>query len=776
MTGAAVFIYGYTVTRMGASIWPRRTLKYCWAGVVEVRSRVEPARGSCETEIRWKDGARFVIGSGRSRLFWGGAARHCEALALVLAGIPSDAKVDAKSRHLARWGTAEVARRIRGNVSLRPDPTRIWEVANHRWARGETRASRQAFERLLAERPDDGEAARSYAELLVESGAKPAAMIPALENWRRIEPQGKGWREHLAFAYLAIGDERGAELMRVLRVEEPANLARAGAIATYHLRRGEHEAARAVCEDCLAHTTEEGDRRNALRALKYVSRWGRSGWFRAGEKGKGVALLILPWAFVVLVIGFQLYGIYARRERLENSMRQNAEWEQKRRDDEDRRARKPDGLTGWVSGSMEKIREAATEGNAAAQYTLGARLISGLGLAADPVEGLQWLERAAAQDNAGALRDLGHHYSEGRHVPEDLARAFDYYRRAADLGSPRAAYETGDCYRAGRGVEADAVAAARYFRRAAEGGNVFGQYWLGWCLETGKGVAVDRQEALKWYRAAATKKNIPSALRLAAWYGEKTSPVYDRAEAFRWLEVAGDAGSKDAQLRLGLMLSVGVFVPQDLVAAQRWLEKAAKSGVAESWWLLGEFDWQGVAGPKNPARAVVRWEEAAKRGLVAASERVVICRMFGLGVAADRAAVENDLGQFAEKDPARAKELRDWVAVLRQAGAEEVNGGGDRAAEVIVQPRPFYPVLHRLRRKEGTATIGFVVNAEGRVTAAKIERASEPEFGIEALAAVELWRFRPAVEKGRPVSTRFEVPVVFTLNEESKSGAEATRP
>ncbi len=630
MTEATVFLHGYTVTRAGASIWPGRKLKYSWAGVVRVNTWINPTRGSCESEIAWKDGAKFVIGSGRSRLFWGGAARHCEALALVLVGVAADAKVDAKSRHLVRWGTAEVARKVRGNVSLRLDPARMWEAANHRWARGELRASRRVFERLLVERPDEAEVARSYAELLTETGAKLAESISALENWGRLEPQGEGWREPLAFAYLAASDERGVELMRVLRAAEPGNLARAGALASYHLRRGEHGEARAVCEDGLVHAAEGADRRKAQKALEYVARWGRSRWFRAGQKGKGWAFTVLPWAFAALVIGLQGYAIYAKRQRAEISKRHHAEWEQKHRVDEEQRARVPSDLTGWVSGTMEKIRAVANEGNAAAQYTLGARLIGGHGLAANPAEGLQWLERAAAQDNSGALRDLGHYYSVGRHVPKDLVLAFGYYRRAADLGSPRAAFETGECYRRGWGVEADERAAARYFRLSAEGGNVFGEQWYGWCLETGKGVAVSRDEAVKWYRAAAKKKNAFSALRLAAFYGDATSPLYDRDETFRWMQVAGDSGSTDAQLHLGLMLALGKPVPRDLVAARTWLEKAAKARQPEALWLLGEFDWQGEGEARNPTRAFGRWEEAAKLGQLVAIERVVVCRVLGV--------------------------------------------------------------------------------------------------------------------------------------------------
>jgi TonB family protein len=52
--------------------------------------------------------------------------------------------------------------------------------------------------------------------------------------------------------------------------------------------------------------------------------------------------------------------------------------------------------------------------------------------------------------------------------------------------------------------------------------------------------------------------------------------------------------------------------------------------------------------------------------------------------------------------------------------------------------------------REGKATIRYVVDESGRVAQAVVGDASSPEFGQALLAAIEQFRYEPAVKGGRP--------------------------
>jgi len=47
---------------------------------------------------------------------------------------------------------------------------------------------------------------------------------------------------------------------------------------------------------------------------------------------------------------------------------------------------------------------------------------------------------------------------------------------------------------------------------------------------------------------------------------------------------------------------------------------------------------------------------------------------------------------------------------------------------------------------------------------ATLVRASNPEFGAAAVAAVSRWSFKPGRKAGHPVFTHMQVPIEFTLD------------
>jgi protein TonB len=83
------------------------------------------------------------------------------------------------------------------------------------------------------------------------------------------------------------------------------------------------------------------------------------------------------------------------------------------------------------------------------------------------------------------------------------------------------------------------------------------------------------------------------------------------------------------------------------------------------------------------------------------------------------------------------------------------------------QARPQYPFEMRRAGIAGEVLVDFIVDSNGDVRNAYAVRSSQREFEAAAVQAVSKWKFRPGKKSGRNVNTHMQVPIVFTLNEES---------
>ena len=73
---------------------------------------------------------------------------------------------------------------------------------------------------------------------------------------------------------------------------------------------------------------------------------------------------------------------------------------------------------------LSDLRKHAAEGDAEAEWQLGARYHNGDGLPKDDALAVQWFERAAEQGNVMAQATLGAYYWAGRGVAQDLNKAY----------------------------------------------------------------------------------------------------------------------------------------------------------------------------------------------------------------------------------------------------------------------------------------------------------------------------------------------------------------
>lgn len=79
-------------------------------------------------------------------------------------------------------------------------------------------------------------------------------------------------------------------------------------------------------------------------------------------------------------------------------------------------------------------REAAMQGVADAQYSLGLLYVTGEGVAKDSSEAMKWFRKAAEQGRAAAQFALGSGYAIGDGVPQHFERAYFWYGLSAAQG------------------------------------------------------------------------------------------------------------------------------------------------------------------------------------------------------------------------------------------------------------------------------------------------------------------------------------------------------
>ncbi len=180
------------------------------------------------------------------------------------------------------------------------------------------------------------------------------------------------------------------------------------------------------------------------------------------------------------------------------------------------------GVNISLSNAEDYWNRAADAGNVRAMHNLAlAHITSASALdqdeaATEYAEALRWLEQAAADGFANSQYTLGKMYQYGLEVPQSFARAVEYYHAAADQGFANAQYNLGKAYRDGMGVERDEEQAIFYFTQAAENGHARAQNRLATRYARGDGVPQDDVTALYWATLAARQGDERAAENRAA--------------------------------------------------------------------------------------------------------------------------------------------------------------------------------------------------------------------------------------------------------------------
>ncbi len=272
--------------------------------------------------------------------------------------------------------------------------------------------------------------------------------------------------------------------------------------------------------------------------------------------------------------------------------------------------------------AVKWFRQAAEQGHAPAQNTLGECYYNGEGVRKNKTMAVEWYSKAADQGDDEAQYKLGNCYYHGQGVSQNYAEAVKWYRKAAEQGDAEAQYKLGECYYRGRGVPQDYTEAAIWFRKAARQGNAYAQGGLGYCYEHGQGVSQNYAEAVKWYRKAAEQGNAKAQFFLGLCYKNGQGVSQNYAEAVKWFRKAAEQGDADAQFKLGLFYDNGWGVSQNYAEAVRWYRKAAEQGYAFAQNTLGVCYEQGQGVSQNYAEAEKWYRKAADQGLAEAQKKL----------------------------------------------------------------------------------------------------------------------------------------------------------
>ena len=90
--------------------------------------------------------------------------------------------------------------------------------------------------------------------------------------------------------------------------------------------------------------------------------------------------------------------------------------------------------------------------------------------------------------------------------------------------------------------------------------------------------------------------------------------------------------------------------------------------------------------------------------------------------------------------------------------------GGEVALMRFLSDNMKYPKVARESGIQGRVVVQFVVGSDGSICNAKVIRSIDPYLDKEALRVVSVMpRWKPGMQKGKPVSVQYTMPLMFRL-------------
>jgi D-alanyl-D-alanine endopeptidase (penicillin-binding protein 7) len=78
--------------------------------------------------------------------------------------------------------------------------------------------------------------------------------------------------------------------------------------------------------------------------------------------------------------------------------------------------------------------------------------------------------------------------------------------------------------------------------------------------------------------------------------------------------------------------------------------------------------------------------------------------------------------------------------------------------------KPNYPAQDIAASHEGTVTLGFDIDGQGRIVRSRVDQSSGyASMDVAALNAIRLCQFQPGMQNGKPISSPMKMQYVWTL-------------
>lgn len=171
---------------------------------------------------------------------------------------------------------------------------------------------------------------------------------------------------------------------------------------------------------------------------------------------------------------------------------------------------------------------------------------------------------------------------------------------------------------------------------------------------------------------------------------------------------------------------------------------------------------------------IAQVEQQAQAGTVLEAERAKLIRLQQEMANRERAQA-GELAELTQETASLNAQLTTVTSVGPSTPARSTQAFDIRSLDVQpvarVRTPPQYPVGLREAGTEGEATVDFDIDPDGKVQNVTVKSATHPEFGEAAVAAVQQWLYRPGQKGGTMVATHVQMPIVFTLNNESSSSS-----
>lgn len=313
---------------------------------------------------------------------------------------------------------------------------------------------------------------------------------------------------------------------------------------------------------------------------------------------------------------------------------------------------------------LPRWKRAAELGNLEAAENWGYYLYYGVGVPANPAEGVKFLELAAAKDREFAIQTLYWAHNNPKLKGRNPRHAFELLQRLRDRCDGETCYLLARSYHFGQGVEKDDQKQLEMLRLGQAKQNTRCMASLAWAYQSGLlGLEKNEDLAVALYLRAARLGNsrcFDSAARIHL--NRKDDTIFKQI-----LKEAEGADAPDCHFWLGFLHHYGRGdIAKDQARAAGLYERsiAAGNNLAKTYLAVLLMDGLGV--PKNQARAIALTKEAAAAGVSYAQYSYAYCLENGVGTAQDAsmayfwsniAASSGDNEDFSKQRDALAKKI-----------------------------------------------------------------------------------------------------------------------